>query len=190
MSEPASLECRAVTDGAFEFARDQLWLARELEPMLSPSLTSDRWKATTFADPAVSDERLSRFAEGGRVASCDPIPATLSVVRDAMTRDAPANWLLPDPVASPDDPHLDTPHTRQFSVGGTVYYIEPTPDIELLRAAWRNASSAGGQMGLATTHELPYPSVTEPDLKAAVDSAVVLVFTAYDGDGVLLFSAR
>jgi hypothetical protein len=182
---------RPVSSGAFDFVREQLWLARGLAPRLRETLTPEYWDVTTFAEPSVSDARLERFSQGGRLCVADPLDSgALSVIRSAMTREMTAVWLAPDPMAKPQDRFLDDVHRRWFAVDDAVYYVERSPAIDDLKAVWRQTGSAAGQMGLVTTYELPVSALDSEDLNGAASNAVLVVVSAYDGDGVLLLERR
>jgi hypothetical protein len=191
MSETSTCTRRPVSDRAFDFVREQLWLARGLEPFLQEALSRERWAATTFAEPAVPDARLQRFSDGGRLCAPHPLDAgVLAVVRAAMMSKPAGVWLAPDPMASPQDRFLDKVRIPWFTVEDAVYYVERSPAIESLKTVWQRTASAAGQMGLVTAHQLPTSRLDRADLEGAVGGAVLIVVSAYDGDGVLLLERR
>jgi hypothetical protein len=178
---------RQVPERAFAFVRDQLWLARGIAPFLEDALTPEQWDVTTLAGETVSDRRLGRFAEGGRLCAADALrDGLLTAVRDVMTRENPATWLVPDPMAKPGDRFLARVDVAWFAAGDSVYYVERSPVLERLAATWKQANSAVGQLGLVTTHEV----AQLPDLEGVANEAILIVVTAYDGDGVLLLERR
>lgn len=180
---------RHVPEHAFAFVRDQLWLARGIAPFLEDAITPKLWDVTTLAGHEVSDARLERFSEGGLL--CAPHAVTdglLAVVRDVMTREDPATWVVPDPLAKPGDRFLARVGVAWFAVDHAVYYVERSPVPERLAATWRQASSAAGQLGLVTTHEVARNGPA--DLERVAGDAILIVVTAYDGDGVLLLERR
>jgi len=78
-------------------------------------------------------------------------------------------------MTSEGDPFLANVSVQRFAVDGVVYYREQVR----LEDAWRAAASASGTIGLVTTDG--------ETLEALASGAVLVVVTAYDGDGVILF---
>src|SRR4051812_50217851 len=58
-----------VSDEAFAFAHEQLWLAPGLEPYLRLILTPARFTASAVAGVDTAPERLAQFAGGGGLCS-------------------------------------------------------------------------------------------------------------------------
>jgi hypothetical protein len=156
-----------------------------LGPHLDEALTSEEWNSWTFADPSVPASRLERFSQGGAISWGDVACHAWKEVATAMSADAPAAWLVPDPLGRPGDGFLKDVKVEHHAVEDAVYYVERTGDIELIAATWRQASSAAGQMALVTTHELSPSGLDAADLLAAAARAVLVAVSAYDGEGML-----
>ena len=180
-----------LSDDAFGYARAQLWLARALERPLARELTSARFSASTFADAATDQSRLSQFTTGG--ALCSPaalLAGIAALVRDAMARDASTQSLVPDPLASANDPFLREVNVPWVGVDDAVYYLQDRAEPERVAAAWTQAASASGALGLVTAAPLERGAVTPDSLALAAQRTTLLVITAYDGDGVIAFERR
>lgn len=162
---------RALPDTAFEFAREQLWLARGLEPHLHPLLSPERFAAFTLAPLTVDDERLARFAVGGAIGCTH---AHYAEVRRALFPGA--RWIVPDPMGTPGDPFLARVDTPWLEVDDGIYYRGHVAQ------AWRAGASAAGQMGLVTT--------ADDTLQAMAENARLIAMTAYDCEGTILFERR
>jgi hypothetical protein len=184
---PSKPPRRSLPPDALRYARDQLWVARGLGPHLDRHLTADEWSSWTFADLSVPESRLERFSEGGAINSVDVESDVWREVATTMAGNAPAAWLVPDPLGRPTDPFLRDVDVEYFVMEDAVYYVERSGEIERLAATWRQASSAAGQMGLVTTYDLPASELDAADLRFAAGHAVLLAMSAYDGDGILLF---
>ena len=68
---------RPMSDAAYQYAWDRLWLSRGLEPLLRSTLTPQRFRCWTIANSEVSDEQLARFGAAvpvstGEVATWSP----------------------------------------------------------------------------------------------------------------------
>ena len=142
---------------------------------LARELTSERFSASTFADAATHERRLSQFTTGG--ALCSPaalLDGITALVRDAMARDASTQWLVPDPLASANDPFLRKVNVPWVGVDDAVYYLQDGAEPERVAAAWTQAASASGALGLVTAAPLERGAVTPDSLAhgcAASDAA-------------------
>ncbi|HWF74458.1 MAG TPA: hypothetical protein VG186_14005 [Solirubrobacteraceae bacterium] len=174
-------------EAAFEYLRDNLWLARELGSYLEEIIHLDALLAYTIADPEIPGDRVTRFTEGGRVYSGDVWHAVWRSVADRMDRHRPAVWLVPDSLARPTDliPIRNDVDAEHYVVGDGIYYVERRPDAERVGATWRRAKSAAGEIGVVTTH-LSDGLRSSADLRLAAVNYQFVVVTAYDGDGALL----
>jgi hypothetical protein len=181
---------RSLPPGALHYVRDQLWLARGLEPYLDDVLASNEWDSWTYADPSVPAPRLERFSEGGALSSTDVHPHVWKDIAAAMAAEAPAAWLVPDPLGRPDDAFLKDLTVPNCVVDDAVYYIARTGEIDRIAATWRQAGSAAGQLGLITNYELPSAGMNAADLRAAAEQTFLLAVSAYDGDGTLLLEKK
>ncbi|HEX7300303.1 MAG TPA: hypothetical protein VF257_15000 [Solirubrobacteraceae bacterium] len=186
----SKLSRRSLPPDALRYARDQLWVARGLGPHLKELLTSDAWDSWTFADPSVPASRLERFSTALAIGLADVECHAWKEVATVMTAESPAVWLAPDSLARPGDGILKRVTVEQQFVDDGVYLVERAGDVDRIAATWGWASSAAGQMGLVTTHVLPASGIDAEDLRAAAEQAVLLVMTAYDGDGIIFFRRR
>jgi hypothetical protein len=150
-----------VSDEAFAFAHEQLWLAPGLEPYLRLILTPARFTASAVAGVDTAPERLAQFAVGGALCSQQGLRDFLGrLVRVTLDGEPGAAWIVPDPMAD-----------------ATLHRNDEVPI-----GAWRAAESAAGQMGLVTT------GGGAPE--ALASHATLVVMTAYDGDGLRVFERR
>jgi hypothetical protein len=191
MRQEGACRRRAVVGRAFEYVREQAWLARGLERHFADTLTSDRWTAWTLAEPSVPDVRLEWFSHGGALCRGDGVRRGL--VREllaVMTRDGPTACVVPDPMARPGDRGLRRGQTPYIVVDDGVYYVERERDPDRLRIAWAWAGSASGMMGFVTTAPPDSAAPTHEHLRAAAARATLIVFEAYDGEGALFFERR
>ena len=172
-----------------EYVRDQLWLTRGLAPYLETLFASTEWSAWTRADSSVPESRLARFAEGGATLSTGVEFGICAEVAEAMTGQPRAAWFVADPLARPGDPVLSTVELEYHAVDDAVYYVARPGDHAPVAEAWRQASSAAGQAGLVTTNEPPKSGVDGDALRRVAERAVLIVVSAYDGDGAI-FAAR
>jgi hypothetical protein len=175
---------RLLPADALDYAHDQFWMARGLGPHLDGLLAPSTWSAWTVADPSVPMSRLVRFSEGGSIASDSVEHHLYAAVAKAMTH-VVAAWLVPDPLARPDDRFLMDVEVEYHGLDDAVYYVGRTAETERLAAVWRQAGSAAGQIEIVTTHALPASELDTDDLRSAAARAVLIVMSAYDGDGVL-----
>jgi hypothetical protein len=180
---------RAVPEGAYEFARDRLWLARGLKPFVRDLLVPERCSCWTLAGRDVSDERLAQFDVGGFVAPGYVAELVASEVAPIIAGSEDRVLLVPDPMARPGDPFLKRETIRHIVVGDGVYYVEGSAETERLVTGWRAGSSAAGQMAVVSSVSQDLMR-DELDLQRAADASVLLMFEAYDGYGALFFARR
>jgi hypothetical protein len=174
-----------------EYARDQLWLSRGLEPHLKAELAAaDAWQAWTLVDAVVPEERLQRLSQGGAIETSDIEADIRSEVPTSMAAHAPASWVVPDSMACPDDPFCKRLRRTYITADDAVYYVVRTAEPDGVVEAWWQGSSAAGHMGLVTTHAIPTSELTAADLHAIAAQAVLLIWTAYDGEGLLLLERQ
>ena len=182
---------RAVVEQAFEYARERAWLARGLQQHFTDSLTAERWSAWTRAEASVPDERLERFSDGGALCGSGEVRRGLiSELVAAMSRDASAACVVPDPMGRPGDPFLWRTQAPYMVIEDGVYYVERERNPDRLSIAWDSAASAAGQMGLVTTASPDSAEPTHEQLLGAAARATLIVVEAYDGEGALFFARR
>jgi hypothetical protein len=178
-----------VSDAAFAFARRALWLARDFEEPLGAALVPGRWDvaAVTGGGAAVPNERLERFDAGGLGAG----RANVAGVVVEAWREAPgATFVAVDGMGKEGDPFLTGVTTPYVFVERTIVYPVPVPDRAAVERAWDAGASAAGQMGFLTTRAPTAPRGGHEDLAAMVAGATLVVLTAYDGEGAVVFRRR
>lgn len=178
---------RSVSDGAYDYVRERLWLARGLGPYLLEVLDPARFSCWTVADPAVTDERLGRFGAGGFALAGSVGEVVADVVAGTLEHCDGGVFVAPDPMGRPGDPFLDRVSGEYFTVGDGIYRVARAPDPTVLINTWGYAGSAVGQLGIVTRHPIG-ASPTEEDLRDSVAAAVLIVVEAYDGNGALFLT--
>lgn len=171
-------------DEALAYARDRVWLARDLAPGLADSLAAEGWQAYTLADPGTPSDRLVRLTQGGLAYSQDAQREMAREVSEAMRRHVSPIWIVPNPLARASDKAALNVGVDVLVRDGTVYYVAHSHDPDAVLAVWWEAASATGQLGFVTAAGEVTDDVDD-DLGAAVRQAVLVVLTAFDGEGVL-----
>ena len=97
---------------------------------------------------------------------------------------------MPDPLSSRNDPFLCQVNVPWIALDDAIYYLEDDRDPQRLAAAWKQAASASGALGLVTDAPLGRDTATPDSLASAAQRATLLVVGAYDGDGVIVFERR
>jgi hypothetical protein len=175
---------------AFTYAHNHLWLARDLGPGLGEALQEETFYAWTLADTSVAEERLSEFDRGGKIYSGDLDRAICGEAATAMARRQRSVWLVPDSLARPGDPFLTSVQTSYFAVGDAVYYWERSTEVRRLMQTWARGASAAGQIAIVTPTHIDWGAVREPELDVAAEQATLVVVSAYDGDGAIIFTRK
>lgn len=183
----ASMRRRVVSQRAVDYTRDRLWLARGLEHALREAVASQQWEAWTCAPAVTAHERLEDFARAGVDSTGAGATAALREVAALISARSLTVWLVPDPLARPGDPFLDSLDFPHLDVDDAVYYVERHGRPENVAAAWQAASSASGRIGIATS--LPDAArASKADMWQAGIGAQLIVVEAYDGEGALCLS--
>lgn len=173
-----------MSDAAFAFARDSLWLARDFEAPLAATLAPERWRASGLAGTDTPVERLERFTDGG--VGARPVHVA-DVVLDAL-REAPgATFVAVDGMGRAGDAFLARVEIPYILVRDTIVYPVPEPDRERVARVWDATSTLPSQVALLTAHA---PSADGGDPAAMIDAATLVIFGAYDGEGAIVFRRR
>lgn len=174
---------------ALEYAERAWWLARGLEGDLRRVVVPERFYAWTSvgADAAAQLVSGGDLARGLGVTSCGEARPSLTDAVRLVGLDRSRVWLVPDPMARPGDPLLKT--VADYIVAGDgVYHVASDSQPDQILTAWRNASSAAGQLGVVTSR--PPVSLDPADLQAVAEHARLVVMSAFDGQGLLFFERR
>jgi hypothetical protein len=185
---------RDLPHDVFELKERFLWRGRRIGELLDPVLTPAAFCAWTLAPPTIVTEVLAAILSANMAwtGKPPPWPATTEIITDVM-RARPACWVVPDSMQTASGSSgRQRPHwgSELVIAGDDCLYIAREPEPGAVKAAWDDAGSAAGMLGVVTTARVPANTATDDDLRALVAAVTHVAVSAYDDSEHLVIFER